>query len=119
MDCSYAVEGPFALFWRTHATKVPKVPKVAFGDRFRNLRFWSCWKKLRFPISQTPFKTKAAFEGFGLCCEICTSRHCRNFAKWAQTGLAAVRHANLDLASFGANNRMTGPSSQQTRYLPS
>ncbi|MBU2888092.1 hypothetical protein [Celeribacter halophilus] len=34
--------------------------------------------------------------------------------KWAQTGLAALRHANLDLAGFGATNRMTGPSPKRT-----
>ncbi|WP_417247588.1 hypothetical protein [Celeribacter sp.] len=35
----------------------------------------------------------------------------------AQTGLAAVRHANLDLADFGATNRMTGPSPSKT-FVP-
>ena len=29
---------------------------------------------------------------------------------WAQTGLAAVRHANLDLAGLNATNRMTAAS---------
>jgi len=32
---------------------------------------------------------------------------------WAQTGLAVVRHANLDIAGFGATNRMTGPSAKR------
>jgi len=36
------------------------------------------------------------------------------WSKWAQTGLAAVRHANLDLACFGATNRMAGPSPKRT-----
>jgi hypothetical protein len=31
-------------------------------------------------------------------------------ALWRGTGLAAVRHANLDLAGFGATTRMTGSS---------
>ncbi|MEO9648516.1 MAG: hypothetical protein ABJG04_00630 [Roseobacter sp.] len=33
---------------------------------------------------------------------------------WAQTGPAAVRHANLDLAGFGATNQITGPSPKRT-----
>jgi hypothetical protein len=38
-------------------------------------------------------------------------------AKWTQTGLAALRHANLDLAGFGATNRMIGPSPYKT-FVP-
>lgn len=36
---------------------------------------------------------------------------------WAQTGLAAVPHANLDLAGFVATNRMTGPSPKRSHTL--
>ena len=53
-----------------------------------------------------------------LTCEPETDiRHCAASPElWAQTGPAAVRHAVLDLAGFGATNRMTGPSPKQTRY---
>ena len=38
------------------------------------------------------------------------SRDAETRQPWAQTGLAAVRHADLNLTGFGATNRMTVPS---------
>jgi len=40
-------------------------------------------------------------------CRTRHSLHRRKIARRAQTGLAAVRHADLNLTDFGATNRMT------------
>ena len=42
------------------------------------------------------------------------SCHLQHRAKRARTGHAALRHAILDLACFGATNLMAGPSPKQT-----